>query len=114
LLFTLSGIYGVVTWTVAQRTREIGIRVAMGASIRAVVRLVAGQCAQLAVWGIAIGTALALGAAKVLSTQVLLNPFDGIACSGGVLGALAACVAAGLLAARRVARIDPGVTLRYD
>jgi len=114
LLFTLSGIYGVLSYTVAQRTKEIGIRVAMGANVRTVIRLVLGQCMRLAAWGIAIGMALALVAAKVLATQVIISPFDIFAYAGGTALVLVACICAGVLPARRAGRIDPITALRYD
>jgi len=114
LLFTLSGIYGVVSYTVAQRTKEIGIRMAMGASVRAVIRLVVSQCVRLAAWGVAAGVGLSLGVAKILSTQVVIDPLDGVAYIGGIALVLAACVVAALFPAGRVAGIDPIATLRYD
>ncbi len=114
LLFTLSGIYGVVSYAVAQRTKEIGVRIALGASVRAVTGLVVGQCVRLTIWGVAVGVALAFGAAKIVSTQVFVIPFDGVAFLGGMVLVLSGCIAAALFPARRVARIDPIATLRYD
>ncbi|HXE64518.1 MAG TPA: ABC transporter permease [Bryobacteraceae bacterium] len=114
LLFTLSGIYGVVTWAVEQRTKEIGVRVAMGASLCAVVGLVAGECLRLSTLGIAIGAAFELIIAGILSTQVTIKPFDPVACLGGILIVLSVCTTAALLPARRVASINPNATLRYD
>jgi ABC-type antimicrobial peptide transport system permease subunit len=114
LLFTLSGIYAVVAYSVAQRTKEIGIRIAIGASIRAVVHLVAGDCLRLATLGIAIGAVLALGAGKILSTQVMITPFDLGACFGGILIVFSVCAAAAFWPASRAAHVDPHVTLRYD
>ena len=64
LLLTLSGIYSVLSYVVAQRTKEIGIRIALGAGRRAVTNLVLTQCLRLAAIGIAIGSALALAAAR--------------------------------------------------
>jgi len=114
LLFTLSGIYGVLSYTVAQRTKEIGIRVAMGANIRAVIRLVMSQCLRLAAWGVAAGVALALGAAKLASTQVTIDPLDGVAYFGGIAVVLIACTCAAYFPVRRASRVDPITTLRYD
>ena len=117
LLLTLSGIYAVLSYVVAQRTKEIGIRMAMGASARAVTGLVLGQCLRLAVIGIAAGAALALAAARLLSSitaDLNANVFDRVAYAGAVAVVLAACLAAAFVPARRAARIDPITTLRYD
>jgi ABC-type antimicrobial peptide transport system permease subunit len=57
---------------------------------------------------------LSLGVAKILSTQVTINPFDALAYAGGIALVLAACMMAAWFPARRVARVDPISTLRYD
>jgi predicted permease len=117
LLLTISGIYGVLSYVVAQRTKEIGIRMAMGASTRAVTGLVLAQCLRLAAIGIAIGSALALAAARVLSAfsaAITFDVFDRVAYLGAMAVVLAACLAAAFIPARRAARVDPITTLRYD
>ncbi len=114
LLLTLSGVYGVLSYVVGQWTKEIGIRIAMGASTRSVVGLVLKQCTKLTVRGVALGAALALGASKLFSAQVVINPFDGFAYLGGIVLVLAACICAAYFPARRAARVDPISTLRYD
>ncbi len=114
LTFTLSGIYGIVSYAVEQRTKEIGIRIALGASGPAVTQLVVSESVRLAAWGVAAGVALSLGVAKILSTQVTINPFDALAYAGGIALVLAACMMAAWFPARRVARVDPISTLRYD
>jgi predicted permease len=117
LLLTLSGIYAVLSYVVAQRTKEIGIRMAMGSSARAVTGLVLGQSLRLAGIGIAAGSALALAASRLLSAltaQVSIDVFDRAAYFGGIAVVLAACLAAAFFPARRAARIDPITTLRYD
>jgi predicted permease len=114
LLLTLSGIYGVLSYVVAQRTKEIGIRIAMGAGTAGVTRLVLSQCMRLAARGIGLGVVLALGASKLASAQVVIDPFDQLAYVGGVALVLAACVCAAYIPARRAARVDPITTLRYD
>jgi predicted permease len=117
LLLTLSGIYSVLSYVVAQRTKEIGIRMAMGASTRGVSGLVLGQCLRLAGIGIAAGSALALAAARVLSAvsaDLSTDVFDRVAYAGAITVVLAACLAAAFFPARRAARIDPITTLRYD
>jgi predicted permease len=117
LLLTLSGIYAVLSYVVAQRTKEIGIRMAMGASTHAVTALVLTQCLRFAAIGIAVGSALALAAARLLSSftaDVSIDAFDRIAYFGGITLVLAACLAAAFFPARRAAGVDPIATLRYD
>lgn len=115
LALTLSGIYGVLSYLVTQRTKEIGIRMALGASVGAVTRLVMTQSMRLAVVGIGLGTALALGVSRFLASHlVFVNTFDLLAYAAGVFLVLAASVGAAYFPSRRAARIDPVTTLRYD
>jgi len=115
LLLTLSGIYGVLSYLVSQRTKEIGIRMALGASTGGVARLVLKQSGRLAAIGVTIGTLLALGLSRVMASHlVFIDTFDLMAYGGGVLMVAAASVAAAYFPARRAARIDPSTTLRYD
>ena len=109
------GIYGVLSYWVAQRRREIGIRMALGASRREVVRLVARQGARLMILGMVLGLVLALALARLLASQLFnvsaYDPFTFFAVSG-ILGAVAALSC--FLPARRAARVDPLVALRYE
>jgi len=115
LLLTLSGIYGVLSYLVTQRTKEIGIRVALGASTESVTFLVLRQSMRLAGFGIALGSVLALGVSRIFaSVFVTMNMFDGPAYGAGVLLVIAASAAAAYFPSRRAARIDPITTLRYD
>lgn len=115
LVLTLTGVYGVVAFAVSQRTREIGVRMAMGATPRAVTALVIRQSMRFAVAGAAAGAALALAGSKILAAVlVMIDTFDGIAYAGGVLIVLAACAAAAYLPSRRAARVDPMAALRCD
>jgi predicted permease len=115
LLLTLSGIYGVLSYIVSQRTKEIGIRMAMGATSRAVTGLVLRQSMRLAIMGALVGGMLAMGMSKILaSVLVMINTFDAAAYIGGVALVLAACAAAAYFPSRRASRIDPLTTLRYD
>jgi predicted permease len=115
LLLTLSGIYGVLSYVVSQRTKEIGIRMAMGATTRAVIGLVLKQSMRLAVMGIACGGVLALGVSRIFASRlVMMDTFDGWAYCAGVLVVLSACAGAAYLPSRRAASIDPVSTLRYD
>jgi hypothetical protein len=115
LLLTLSGIYGVLSYLITQRTKEIGIRMALGATTGSVTRLVLGQSTRLAGIGIGLGTALSLGVARLFAAHlVFMNPFDSLAYGGGVILVTAASLAAAYFPTRRAARIDPITTLRYD
>ena len=115
LILTAIGIYGVTSYTVAQRTREIGIRMALGADRAGVARMVVGQGMKLAAIGLAIGVVFALMLTRFMSGLLFgVSPSDPItyaiipAILGGV--ALGACLAP----ARRATSVDPTVALRRD
>lgn len=115
LLLTLSGIYGVVSYFVTQRTKEIGIRVALGATTRGVIGLVLRQSLRLTVIGISVGVVLGAGVARLMASEMIfMRVFDGAAFGGGVLLVFFAGLMAGYLPSRRAAQIDPIRTLRYD
>jgi predicted permease len=115
LLLTLAGIFGVVSYVVTERTREMGIRMALGAGAWDVVGLVIGQALRLAGLGIAIGAVLALGVSQLLAANVeAMRAFDPVAFAGAAIFALAACALAAYVPSRRAARIDPMTTLRRD
>jgi predicted permease len=117
LALSLSGLYGVLTYTFGQRTREIGIRMALGATAAAIVRLVLGQSGRLAGIGAAIGIAVTFGVMTVLSSVIHL-PNVSVVDAGAFCTGLALVMGAAALAAsgpaRRAARIDPAVTLRSE
>jgi predicted permease len=115
LLLTISGIYGVLSYLITQRTKEIGIRVALGATTGAVARLLLRQSMRLAVTGIFLGTTLSIGVSRLLATHVMFrNSFDLLAYGGGSILVTAASIAAAWFPTRQAARIDPITTLRYD
>jgi hypothetical protein len=116
LLLTLTGVYGVLSYVVTQRTKEFGIRMALGASRSAVTRLVLGQSLQLAGWGIAIGVLLAAATSKVIGTLVeaFLRTFEPTAYAGGVVITLFACLIAAWIPSRRATLVDPTTTMRHD
>jgi predicted permease len=115
LLLTLTGIYGVVAFVVSQRTREIGIRMALGATAGAVSALILRQSMRVATIGTLVGTLLALAMSKLLASKIaMIDTFDESTYLGGILFVLLACAAAGYLPARRATRIDPIATLRYE
>ncbi|HZI81274.1 MAG TPA: ABC transporter permease [Vicinamibacterales bacterium] len=109
------GVYGTVRYTVAMRTREVGIRMALGADAAGVARLLASRGLRLVLVGGAIGVAVSLVAARLLATLLFgVGTFDPVALTGApiVLG-LAACLAA-YLPARRASRANPLAALRAD
>jgi predicted permease len=115
LLLTVSGIYGVISYLVAQRTREFGIRMALGATPRGVTGHVLQQSLRLAGIGIFCGAVLALGASKLLASKLeMIDAYDRFAYEGGVAIVFAACLAASFIPSLRAARIDPMTTLRHD
>jgi predicted permease len=115
LALTLTGIYGVVAYTVVLRTREIGVRMALGAARRDVVRLVVGQGLRLTLIGISAGLGAAALATRLLQRLLFeVSPTDPAAfvSVAGVL-VLAAIVASGV-PARRATRVDPMTALRVE
>ena len=115
------GIYGVMSHSVAQRTHEIGVRMALGASSRDVTRLVLSQLIRPVGLGLFIGGGSAAGlAALLLATPAaagigkVVHVLDPVAYAVSVLVILAACLAAASIPAARAARLDPAWTLRQD
>ncbi len=110
------GLYGLVAYTVARRTPEIGVRVALGADARSVLWLIMREVLALASVGIALGIPLALALGRVVKSQ-LFGVAGGnlvLFVAGAALALLAAAATAGLLPARRAAKVDPMVALRYE
>ena len=113
LLLSAIGIYGVMSYGVTQRTREIGVRVALGAGRRQVVGLVVRRAMRLAGIGLVLGLAAAFGAGRLVSSQLIgVSPSDPL--TFVAIGLLLAAVAfiASWIPARRAARVDPLVALR--
>lgn len=115
MLLAAIGLYGVMAYTVARRTREIGIRLALGAAPGNVARQVLREALVLALMGIPIGVPIALlGAYLVRSMLFGLSFADPLTLIFTVSMLVIVAVAAGLLPARRAARVDPIVALRYE
>jgi predicted permease len=115
ILLASIGLYGVMAYTVARRTRDIGIRVALGAQSRGVLWLVLRETLLMVLIGVAVGLPVALGGTRLLKSMLFgLGTVDPIvilaaAVSLGIIAALA-----GLIPARRAMRVDPIVALRYE
>jgi putative ABC transport system permease protein len=115
LVLAAIGIYGVISYAVAQRTREMGIRIALGATQQRVVKLVVSQGAMLAVGGVTLGVVGAVSLTRLISNLLFLTPpldpvtFAGVA---ALLGSIA--VLAAYLPARRAASVDPVIAMRAE
>jgi predicted permease len=115
LLLASIGLYGVLSFQVERRTREIGIRIALGGSRRDVLRLVLRHGMTLVASGLGLGLLLALGLAQLLSSLLVgLSPWDPATFASVVAVLLLAALAACLVPARRAARVDPLLALRHD
>jgi predicted permease len=114
---SVSGLYGVLTYMLSQRTREIGIRMALGATSARVVRLVMRQCARLAAAGVLLGLAVAFIVMKLLSSAIEMRNVSVVDAPSFSLAVAFVCGAAALAAyfpARRSTRTDPSLALRAD
>jgi putative ABC transport system permease protein len=115
LVLASVGIYGVVAYAVGRRTREIGIRIALGANAHSVVALMLKRTMRPVVVGAALGLGGAIGVSQVLSSVLFgVSPVDPIALIGAVFVVVGVAFAAGTLPARRAARVDPTRTLHYE
>jgi ABC-type antimicrobial peptide transport system permease subunit len=115
LVLSAAGLYGVISYLVAQRTREIGVRIALGAQTRDVIVLVMGQGARLTAAGIALGLLGAFAFTRVLESLLYgVSARDPLTFAG--IAALLAAVAllATWLPARRAARVDPMTAIRNE
>ncbi len=114
-LLTALGLYGVLTFSVARRTREIGIRVALGAQRRDVFRLIMVRGVVLVVVGVAVGLAASVAFSRLLSALLFGVTPNSVATLAGVsAGLIVVALLACYIPARRATRVDPLVALRYE
>jgi len=109
------GIYGVMSYTVSQRTQEIGVRMALGAQLTSVRRMILGQTLKLTLIGVALGLAGALVVARFLTSLLFgVGVYDPLTFLGVAVLLVAVALAASYVPARRAMRVHPIVALRYE
>jgi putative ABC transport system permease protein len=115
MLLAMLGIYGITSYYVTQRTHEIGVRMALGAQIADVLKLVLRRAMLLAVIGVGIGVVGAFAVTRYLTSLLFgVRPFDAITFAAVALGLVIVALLAAVLPARRATRVDPLVALRYE
>jgi len=115
VLLASIGIYGVISYVVGQRTHEIGLRVTLGAQRGDVLRLVLGQGAAMALLGVLIGTAAALGLTRLLAKMLFgVSAHDPQTFIGVAILLTAVALAASYIPAQRAMRVDPVLALRHE
>src|SRR5260370_10928434 len=115
LFLATLGIYGVLAYLVARRTREIGIRVALGSTRAGILRLVLREGLQLVVIGLGLGVVAAASLQKAVASEIYgVRPLDPLVLAGVMALLAIVSLAACAVPARRAMRVDPMVALRYE
>jgi putative ABC transport system permease protein len=115
LILAVIGIYGIVSFSAAQRTREIGIRMALGGSASDVIRLILRQGVGMVIVGLGVGVLAALGITRVMTRLLVgVSPSDPLTYAAVALLLAAVALLACWIPARRATRVDPGIALRYE
>jgi ABC-type antimicrobial peptide transport system permease subunit len=115
VLLSSIGVYGLMAFTVARQTRDIGIRIALGAKPGQVAREILHVASLLAVAGVAVGVPVALAAARIIRGELYgIEPNDPVTLAVTAILLLAVAVVAAWIPARRASHVDPMVALRYE
>jgi ABC-type antimicrobial peptide transport system permease subunit len=114
-LLTAVGLYGVISFLVARRTQEIGIRMALGAGKGQVLWMVLRETLVLTALGLAVGLPITIAVANLLGSMLFgIKPGDPVALAAAAIALCAVALGAGYVPARRATRVDPIVALRYE
>jgi putative ABC transport system permease protein len=115
LTLTAIGIYGVVAYSVVQRTREVGIRMALGAQKRDVLKMILAQGLGLVAWGTALGLLVCYWLSRLVSSHLYgVSAYDPATLSSVVVVLVVVALLAAYIPARRATKVDPLVALRYE
>jgi len=115
IILAIVGLYSILANAVAQRTREIGIRMALGAERRQVIGMVLRDTLKMVAIGVAVGIPVSLGASRWITSYLYgVRPQDPLTYVGIVMLLMMAGIAAAYVPSRRASKVDPMVVLRYD